>query len=244
RFFAARVLPPPAVAVLGSQPFIEDALEVLAEAGRIRRATSGADVAILPAGVGAESFSGATALVILPPASATELPAANRRLAAAGIPWRFEAPATGESRFAPEQEDALLRGLADARVRQFYPLTRTNGSATDSVLIRMSDGGAWAVRGTRSVGGAYVVLASPLTAEASTIPTSALMVPLLDRITAAWARAVAPRTDLPPATEIALPSGATTVERPDGTRDDVTGSTTYRLGVDPGVYRVLAGDST
>jgi hypothetical protein len=89
-----------------------------------------------------------------------------------------------------------------------------------------------------------VLLGSPMTAEASTLPTSAVMLPLLDRLTGAWSLSDAPRTDAVPGQEIALASGTRIVERPDGTRDDVTGATSYRFGGEPGVYRVLRGDST
>jgi hypothetical protein len=34
------------------------------------------------------------------------------------------------------------------------------------------------------------------------------------------------------------------VERPDGTRDSVAGATMYRFGAEPGVYRLISGDST
>ncbi|HEX6308607.1 MAG TPA: BatA domain-containing protein [Longimicrobiales bacterium] len=243
RFFAARVLPPPGVVVAGAQPFIDDALEVLAEAGRVRNGAVNPDVAILDAGRGVESYGIGTALVILPPAAPSELAAVNRRLAGAGIPWRYEAPVAGEARFAPEQADPLLRGLSDARVRVVYPLARTSDGGADSVLIRLSDGGAWGVRGTRAVGGTYVLLGSPLSAEASTLPTSALMVPLLDRITAAWARALPPNTNAAPGDEVGLPSGITSVARPDGTREDVAGATSYRFGAEPGIYQLIRGDS-
>ncbi|HSK21013.1 MAG TPA: VWA domain-containing protein [Longimicrobiales bacterium] len=244
RFFAARVQPPPAVALSGGEPFITDALDVLAEAGRIRRVSGDSDVAFLPGAEGASARGARTALIILPPVSPTELTAVNRRLADAGVGWRYEAPTAGEARFAAEQSDPLLRALPDARVRQLYPLARNGGSDADSVLIRLEDGSPWAVRGTRTNGGTYVLLGSPLTAEASTLPTSAVMLPLLDRITGAWTLSEAPRTDAVPGQEIALASGSRVVERPDGTRDDVTGATSYRFGGEPGVYRVLRGDST
>jgi hypothetical protein len=244
RYFATRVQPPPAIMLGGSEPFVADALDVLAEAGRARRVETDAEVAILPGAQGAASRSARTAVVILPPATPTELAAVNRRLADAGIPWRYDAPTSGEARFAQEQPDPLLRGLADARVRQLYPLARTTDTAMDSVLVQLADGTPWAVRGNRASGGTYVVLASPLSEDATTLPTSALMVPLLDRITGAWSLALAPPADAVPGQEITLAAGTTTVERPDGTRDDAGGATAYRFGGEPGVYRLLGDDST
>ncbi|MBR9990126.1 MAG: BatA domain-containing protein [Gemmatimonadetes bacterium] len=243
RFFVAHVQPPPTVALSGAAPFVNDALDVLAEAGRVRRAAAGVDIAILPGAQGASAYGPQTAIVILPPATPTELAAVNRRLADAGIPWRYDAPVAGEARFADEQPDPLLRRLADARVRELYPLERMTGAAGDTALVRLADGSPWAVRGTRTNGGTFVLLASTLSAEATSLPTSALMLPLLDRMTGTWSLPLPPRTDADPGREIAIAAGTTAIERPDGTLDDVTG-TAYRLGSQPGIYRLLRDDST
>jgi hypothetical protein len=243
RYFAARVLPPPAVSTGAGIPFVDDALVVLASAGRIRRADVGAaDVAILPAASGLETLGARAAAVVLPPVSPVEVPAANRRLAAAGVPWRFQQPVSGEARFA-EAGDPLQQTLGDTRLRIVYPLATEGASATDSVLLRLDDGTPWGVRGERRVGGTYVLLASPLTPEASTLPTSAAMVPLLDRVIGGWSLAVPPRTTADAGAEIMLPAGASAVIRPDSTVDAVTGGSAYRLPLQPGVYRVLRGDS-
>jgi hypothetical protein len=243
RYFAGRVLPPPAVASGSDTAFVDDALEVLASAGRIRRAGTGAaDVAILAAATGLDALGAAAAAVVLPPTSPVEAPAVNRRLATAGIPWRFQPPVSGEARFAATG-DPLGRTLSDTRLRVVYPLTPQGAGADDSVLLRLADGTPWAVRGERRVGGIYVVLASPLSPEASTLPTSAAMVPLLDRVIGAWALAVPPRSEARAGAEIMLPARASTVVRPDGTRDDVAGGAAYRLPPEPGVYRVMRGDS-
>ncbi|HUH12604.1 MAG TPA: BatA domain-containing protein, partial [Longimicrobiales bacterium] len=86
RWFVARVAPPPSVALTAAAPFLEDALEVLAASGRIRRAAPGnARVRLAPGGVGAEGLREGVSVVVLPPASPLELPALNRRLAAGGI---------------------------------------------------------------------------------------------------------------------------------------------------------------
>jgi hypothetical protein len=245
RHFAGRVLPPPAVASGADTAFLSDALEVLASAGRIRPAGSGAaDVAILTAALGLDALGANAAAVVLPPASPVEVPAVNRRLATAGIPWRFQPPVSGEARFA-DTGDPFLRTLADARLRIVYPLTPEGAGAGDSVLLRLADGTPWAVRGQRRVGGGgtFVVLASPLSAEASTLPTSAAMVPLLDRVIGAWALALPPRNTANAGNEITVPAGVSAVIRPDDTRDAVAGGATYRLPLAPGVYRFMQGDS-
>jgi hypothetical protein len=244
RYFAGRVLPPPTVVLSEPAPFLTDALEVLAEAGRISRGGAVADVAVLAGGAGAEARGSETAVVVLPPVNPAELPAANRRLAGAGIPWRFDPPAAGEARFATGDGDGdpLLRSLSDVRLRQVYGLTAVAATA-DSVLLRTRDGAAWAVRGERRVGGTYVLLASPLTEEASTLPTSAAMLPLLDRIISAWSMPAAAGLGAAPGEEVALPPGATAVRRPDGTVDAVSNGAAIRLGAEPGIYTVLGGDS-
>jgi hypothetical protein len=243
RYFATRVLPPPTVSLGGTAEFVEQALAVLVEAGRVREGMGQSDVAILPGGVGIETRGGRGGVVVVPPASVTEMPGVNRRLAAAGIPWQYRAPVNGEARFAGESNDALVRSLSSVRLRQVFPLEAIGATTSDSVLLRLSDGTPWAVRGTRRIGGTYVLLGSPLTLEASTIPTSAAMLPLLDRITSAWTLDLPPRTDADPGQEIGLPAGANAVLQPDSTRDDIAGDATYRLGTEPGIYRVFRGDS-
>jgi hypothetical protein len=248
RHFVARVVPPPSVAVAGDLPFVRDALEVLADAGRVRRGAPGAaDVAILPVAQGIEGMSARTAVVILPPVSQVELPALNRRLAAAGIPWRFLAPPGGEARFGAAAgaapADALHDALASARLRTAYPLAADGNTAGDSVLLRLADGTPWAVRGERRTGGVYVLLGSPLTAEASDLPTSAAMLPLMDRMTGVWSQLAPPTTDAEPGQAVAIPDGVTHVRRPDGTRDAVAAGSAYRLGAEPGIYGLLRGET-
>jgi hypothetical protein len=243
RHFAARVLPPPSVFVAAELAFVDDAVEVLAEAGRVRRSSAAvADLVIAPGALGPAGRADG-AIVVLPPEAPVELAAVNRRLAAAGIPWRFEPPVAGEARFAVRQDDPLLQALEGTRLLQVYPLRPDGVDGQDSVMLRLADGAPWAVRGERRIGGTYVLLASPLSAEASTLPTTAAMLPLLDRITGVWASSLPARTDVLPGAEIALDPTATAVVRPDGSRDEIAAPATYVLGAEPGVYSVLRGDS-
>jgi hypothetical protein len=243
RYFVTRVAPPPATAVIGEQPFLQDALAVLAAAGRVNTTTAGAaDVAFLAAGLNADALPARTTVVVLPPEQPAQLEAANRRLAAAGIPWRFQAPAAGEARIAVPGGDPLLTALDAARIRQNYPLTADGAAAGDSVLLRLTDGSPWAVSGQRRAGGRYLVLGSPFTAEASTLPTSVAMLPLLERLTGAWALAQPPQTDVEPGAEVRIPDNASVMVVPDGGRIEVTPGSLQRLGVQPGIYSALAGD--
>ncbi|HET9983553.1 MAG TPA: BatA and WFA domain-containing protein [Longimicrobiales bacterium] len=244
RFFVSRVQPPPAVALTRPLPFVDAALGVLADAGRIRRGGPGdADVVIAPAAVGIEGTGAGRTAVVLPPESPLELPAANRRLEAAGVPWRFGTPtAGGESRFAlPDSTDALARALSQIRARQIFPVQREGAAAGDTVLVRLSDGSPWAVRGTLPSGGRYILVASPLSQEATTLPTSSAMLPFLDHITGPWAAAQATREEFEPGDRVLLPAGADAVQRPDGGTEKVEGGEYVAPG-DAGIYRVRAGN--
>jgi hypothetical protein len=244
RYFVAQVQPPPSVAMTGSPAFIREALDVLVDAGRIRRAARGdADIVVAPAGVGIEVVrDGGTALV-LAPASPTELPAVNRRLAEAGIPWRFAPEAgKGEARLATAGlDDEILAPLADVRIHEVYDLQR-DGDADTPALLHHRDGRAWAVRGDLPEGGRYILVASPLSTNATTLPTSPALLPLLDRLTGAWASVADSRPEVGPGTLTTIPAEATAVLRPDGSRDSVMADGGYRVPGRPGIYQLLAGE--
>lgn len=239
RYFATEVRTPPRVRLTGPAPFVEEALSVLEDAGRLRLAPGGpVDVLVAPGAVGVDAVRAGAHVMVLPPATAVELGAANQRLAAAGIPRRFGRPAGGEARLDPEGSglESVLEGV---RLRQAYPLEPV-GEPGDSVLARLETGEAWAVAGATD-GGRYVVLGTPLTPEAGTIPTSAAMLPLVDRAATAWAAGRPDGFERRPGEVVTLPA-ADSVVRPDGGIDRAVDGSVYRLG-GPGIYRVLHGDS-
>lgn len=244
RYFVVAVQPPPVVALTEPVPFADAALGVLADAGRVRRGDAGsADVVLAPGGTGVAGAAPGRTLVVLAPESPLALPATNQRLAAAGVPWRFGPPqGSGEARFdVRDSTDELARALAGVRIRRLDPLQRQGSTTGDSVLLTLSDGSPWAVRGPLPSGGRFILLASPLSAEATTLPTSPAMVPLLDHVTGIWASSAPARSEVAPGDAVALPAGATAVERPDGGRDRVDDGG-YRAPEHPGIYRILAGD--
>jgi len=248
RYFAVRIEPPPRVALSAPQPFVDQALTVMEEARRLSRTgIAEADVAILPGALALETLTPATTAVILPPESRLELPAANRRLGAAGLPWRYAStPAAGEARFAEGSlSDELLAPLASARLMRVYALEQSGAAlASDTALLTLRDGALWAVRGVRSGGGPYIMLASPLDDEATTLPTSAAMLPLMDRLVGAWSSRGSRQLDVSAGEEAMLPEGAHTVERPDDVREPIEGRNTWNAAGEPGLYHVLdAGDS-
>jgi hypothetical protein len=246
RVFALRVRPAPGITTSAPLLLAEHALAAMETAGRIRRASlTNADVFILPSAQGLESVPPGRSVVILAPDSLVELPGVNRRLASAGVPWRFEpSDSVGEGRFnVGEGTDDLMRTLAQVRVFRALDLAPLD-EAGDSVLLRLADGRPWAVRGDRRGGGSWILLASPLSEDATTLPTSAAMVPMLDRIVSEWSGADALTATPEPGSEILLPDNVTVVERPDGVREPVTARSTYRLEVGAGVYRLATADST
>lgn len=246
RYFVSRIEPPPGVALASRTAFLEDALEVLAEAGRIRTAALGAaDVVVAPSAVGAGALHDGRAVVVLPPGSPLELAAANRRLADAGVPWRLEASELqGEARFDGETPDELLRSLAEVRVRTVYRLRPQGPAAADSVLLRLSDGEPWAIRGTAAGGGRYIVIGSPLTPEASTAPVSAAMLPLVDRLVTVWPGTREGSRGVVPGERVRLPDRAETIQRPDGETVRVEGGAGYNVPAIAGIYAVRAGTDT
>ncbi|HSH46014.1 MAG TPA: hypothetical protein VK966_09170, partial [Longimicrobiales bacterium] len=212
----------------------EDALDVLEESGRIRRGPgSAADVVIAPGAAGADQVRAGRAVIVLPPATPLELAAANQRLAGAGIPWRFGTPRPGEGRLDPASSE-LAPALSGVRLREVYQL-EPRGEDRDTTLIRLTDGESWAVSGSTDAG-RYVILATPLTGEASTIPTSEAMLPLLDRAIGGWAADVPAGGGYHPGDVATLPPGDS-LAAPETATPGTPGST-YRFTT-PGVYRVM-----
>lgn len=240
RWFVAEVAPPPSLGLTERLPFLEEAVDVLEEAGRVRRAEPGtADVVLAPGALGADAVRGGRAVVVLPPASPLEVAAANQRLATAGIPWRLRAPDGGEARLEVEGGE-LGRVLADVRLRQVYGL-EPQGTPGDSVVLRLRDGSPWAALGEMPEGGRYVVLATPLTPEGGTIPTSAAMVPLLDRAVSVWVAAEGRRTAYEPGEAVRLPA-ADSIVGPDGAQA-ARENAAYRFQ-EPGIYHAVRSGRT
>lgn len=237
RHFVAEIRLPPLVLLSEPLPFLDEALAVLDDAGRIRRVAAGAsDVVVAPGAAGVDAVQRGAAVVVIPPSSPLELAAANQRMAAAGIPWRLTAPEEGEARL-DTRDSELDHVMAGVRLRQVYGLERVRPAA-DTVLLRLQTGEPWAVAGAAPPG-RFLILATPLTVEGGTIPTSAAMLPLLDRAVNAWAGGAAGDRQHAPG-DLVTVHGGTTVVRPDGTRDPVQPGSLYRL-IHPGIYRVLDG---
>lgn len=240
RRFVLRVLPPPGVAVVGGEgSFVEEATEVLREARRIvRREPAAADVVVAVGGRGADAVLGGAATVVVPPADPTALPAASRRLARAGIPWRL--------RPAADRGSARISGGATpaggTRIDVSYALERTDPGASATVLASLETGDPWAVTG-RSGDGRYLLLASPLVPEATPLPVSERMIPFVEWLLTGWAAADPGRDEGTVGEPLDLPDDARLQPLEGGTPTAAGG--THRPGIPPaaGIYRVLRGDS-
>jgi len=241
RYFVGRVAPVPTVALTTPVPFVDDALAVMADARRIQRTDPGsASIIIAPGGAGLGTPGTNRTLVITAPNTPLELPAVNRRLTTLGIPWQFEAATgAGAARFAiRDSTDVLERQLAGVQLRSVYPLRPTSRNPADSVMLRLADGTAWAVRGNRAGGGRFILLGSPLSGEASTLPTSPAMLPLLDRVTGAWAASAPSRSSYAPGEIVQIAEGARAVKTPEGQMDSITAGDVYRAGAQAGIYEI------
>ena len=245
RYLVTRVVPPPVVAAPGASSFLNEALEVMAAAGRLRRGGSGAaDVVVMSGSPALPALTPRTVLVVLGPASDVELPALNRQVERVGIPWNYGPAATGgEVRLAsPDSTDPLLRTIEQARLTRNYPLLARTGADRDSVLLRTAAGVPWAVRGALPSGTGYVLLGSALDAESSSIPTSAAMIPLLATVLGTWAGSGAERLEAGIGTAFQLPPGAATVLRPDSAAEAVEAGP-YVVPLMTGIFQVRSADS-
>lgn len=169
RYFALwRGAAPRVLAAESAGPFVRNALEVLQADGRVQ---AGSD--ILVGSPDAKAPAGDALLTA--PLSAAQLGAANRGLARRGVPWRFGRPLSGRLQGA--------RGIAGSAVRIAYELVPVGAAVHDT--LAMLDDHPWAVAGT-AAGARYVLVASPLHADAADVPVRAAFVPWLASVLNQW----------------------------------------------------------
>lgn len=241
RYFAYRSRPAPAVATAGDPGvFVTEAVAVLAEAGRVRLAVAaGSDVLVSANGAGLEQPSGA--VVVIPPSDPTLLPALNRRLADAGIPWRIEPRvAAGE---ASLEGRALPEPLRDVRVTAWFELAASADPPAPPRVLAEVDGRPWAVEGLDGSGRRYLLLASPLDARATSLPVSTAMLRFIDWATSEWASAGGVPSELITGQTVSAPGAATHVRFPSGREVEIDGTRMVRGTGEAGFYTFLADDS-
>jgi hypothetical protein len=241
RHLAFRIRDPPPLELFGQrESFLALAIQTLRDAGRVGR--SGDAVRFLEFGPDRLSSGPSSglpgAVVYIPPDDPIELPRLNQWLAEASVPWALaaaEEPGALElaSTGTPAATSLDLDGV---RVFRRHRLISTTDAARDSALIRTSDGSAWLVRG-ETASSTYLVLASPLLPSASTLPTSATMVPFVERLLQwSYAESATDRNHL--AGEIvAMPDGADSIRTPNADVRRVDAGTPVRLEK-AGLYRI------
>ncbi|MBM4182684.1 MAG: hypothetical protein FJ207_00500 [Gemmatimonadetes bacterium] len=243
RYFAFRARRAPAVATAGDPGlFVTEALGVLAGSGRLRASGSrDAELLVTQDGAGLEARGANTSSLVLPPEDATLLPALNRRLSDAQIPWRLDPrPAAGETELTGDDAPEPLRGTT---VRRWYDIVSVGDPVAPTRTLGEVAGRPWALEGADATGRRYLLLGSPLVAAATTLPVSAGMVRFIDWAASEWAGAgsypvYATGAYLP------APVGATHVRFPSGRQLEIDGTRTVRGTGEPGVYAFLAADTT
>jgi hypothetical protein len=246
RHFAFRARRAPAVALAGpSGLFVSEAVGVLQGSGRLRPAPPrDAELVIAQDGEGLDARGPATAALVLPPEDPTLLPAVNRRLADAAIPWRYEPRAeSGEAELAdPAGGAALPEPLRGIRARGGYDLAAAGEEAASTAVRAELSGRPWAVEGTSSDGRRYLLVASPITPAATTLPVSTGMVRFIDWVASEWTGAGSIE-GYEAGAYLPAPNGATHVRFPSGRVVEIDATSTVRGTSEAGTYAFLAGDT-
>jgi Aerotolerance regulator N-terminal len=161
RHFAVWIGAAPGVSLSPSVgPFVKNAIDVLRTSERV---VEGHDISV----VAADELAAVPALITAP-TDPVRLGAANRALERAGIPWRFGARRTGESTVRGTGFDGVS---ATAR----YDLVAQTGAVAETLAVVGRD--PWIVAGPR-----YVLVGSPLSPDATSLPVRAMFVPWLGSV--------------------------------------------------------------
>jgi hypothetical protein len=218
RSVVVRVAPPARVTWDPDERFVDAAMQVLVEAGRV---APGIGVRVGDLGPGAS--------IVVPPEDPALLGALNRALAARGASWRY-----GELRGSPVSSDS--NDLLPDPVRVFRRVAlMPMGPGSDTLLT--VGGEPWAVRS-----GNLVLLGSRLDPTWSELPIRAAFVPLLDALATRAVRGEPVLPEAPAGVPRVLPATVTAVASGTGVVP-VEGGAPWAPPA-PGVYWLLAGVDT
>jgi hypothetical protein len=230
RWFALWIGASPVISVdPATGPFVATAASALAQSGRAR--LGGGDAVTL---VAAENLERLPALVVAP-TDPVRVGAANRALERAGVPWRFGAARRGDATLRPGP--ALASPLVGVTASLRYALVRQPSDAPADTLVSAA-AEPWIVAGDR-----YVIVASPLVAEATSLPVRAPFVPLLDELVAQrLAGSAGPVLAASPGATVATPPGVDGLQgaSADAPRLPLAGAT-LSAPTRPGVYFFMRG---
>lgn len=220
RHFALWIGPAPAVVVTpGAGVFARNAIEVLRSTNRV---ADGAGIQVASA-----DEAGTLPAMLFPPQDAVRLGAANRVLERLGVPWRF-GPARREAALAHGEQ------LRDVAVSLRYQLLPRGVPEADTLAIVGRE--PWIVSGA-----GYVLVGSPLTPSATSLPVTAGFLPW-------FGEAIASRLNAEPGTvryaspgqPVARPGAVEAIEAETGNRTTISGST-FDAPLAAGVYFMVRG---
>jgi hypothetical protein len=210
RYFAAWIGPAPGIAVHREiATFAQSAVDALRQTERV---VAGSDVGIAPADVAVRLPA-----LLFAPDDPVRAGAANRILEHLGIPWRL-----GELR----RGDIVARGTAEGvrpldgvSVARRHTLRFTGGAPADTVAMAGSE--PWIVAGP-----GYVLVASPLSPDATSLPVRAAFIPWLTDVVTQRLFGDAGRViQASPGAPVNRPNGADMLELPGGRRVALTTDT-------------------
>jgi hypothetical protein len=209
----------------GAGVFVRNGVDVLRTADRV---AEGAGILV----ASADEAATIPALIV-PPADPVRIGAANRALERLGIPWRFGAP----RREATIARGPQLQGAGVAVTSRYQLVPR---GVPDAETLAVIGGGRepWIVSGPR-----YVLVASPLTPEATSFPVSASFLPWLGDVLASRLHAdpggVRYAT---PGERVARPAGVDALENASGGVTSLAaGGTSFDAPAATGTYFFVQG---
>ncbi|MEP6691198.1 MAG: BatA domain-containing protein [Gemmatimonadaceae bacterium] len=222
RHYSAWIGPAPAVAVAPAVGlFARSAVDALVQSDRV---SLGSEVAFAPA----DEASKLPALLVAP-LDPVRIGAADRALERLGVPWRLG---------AVRRTASVVRGerIDNATVSMRYALTPVAGAPRGDTLAT-AGGEPWIVSGP-----GFVLIASPLVPEATTLPVRAGFVPWLNDVISQRLSAEAGSvvTTVPGAT-LTRPAFADALEAAPGQKLAFAGDT-LRAPDHAGSYFLLKGD--
>lgn len=242
RFFSFTVRDPTPVAVLGPAPFfLTEALAVLQESDRISLGGAARAATLISlGGEGLERRSAAQSVVVVPLPDPARLPALNRRLAEAGVPYRYE---SGPDEGARIVRNDLPVDLENLEIRRFFRVAPVAAAGReDGTGALLSTGDPWLLAGSAPTG-PYILLSTPMDEQSTSLPVSAAMIPLLEWMIERWFGDGTGNAAVTAGMDFRPPPTASAVRGPDGTVHQVDGDQPFLATAAAGIYHVLAGDS-
>jgi hypothetical protein len=208
RYFALWLGPAPNVRVADDAgSFVKNAAAVLRTSDHI---TENAGAAI---GIESADASRALPALLVPPGDAVRIGAANRNLERLGVPWRFG---------ALRRETAIARGdgLPAVTVSWRYELVPQGGGGAGADVLARVGTAPWIVAGD-----GFVLLGSPLTPDATSLPVTAPFLPWLGDVLSTRLQGDPGGVQFAaPGERVLPPARATALEAPSGTRTSLSGS--------------------